>query len=129
MIDATGMEAAITPEMVRSAVGLLSCRFGAPEAEADRRGRIRALLQSSRSLAIALEHFARRAAPHSRGEHSTSDMHAEADAMAQALADWSFAVRSSATTLLACRAEEGSRAEHAGVPSFPQEGERPRQEA
>lgn len=93
-------------EAVRAAVGMLSCRFGTSEAEADRRGHVRALVQSSRALATVLEHFARKAAPHKRGEHSTPDMRADADAMAQALADWSFA-----------------------GPSFPQERERPQQEA
>jgi hypothetical protein len=82
---------------------VLSCRFGTPEAEADRRGRVRALLQSSRALALVLDRFARNAAPHTRGEHCTADMHADADAMAQALADWSIAVTSAAATFEECR--------------------------
>ncbi len=114
MIDLPQSERAITPEVVRTAVSMLTCRFGAPEAEADRRGRVRALLQSSRALALALDRFARNAAPHSRGEHSSADLHAEADAMAQALADWTVAVTSSAATYLACR---GANPSAASVPA------------
>jgi hypothetical protein len=129
MTDVTRSEPAITPETVRTAVGMLTCRLGTPEAEADRRGRVRALVQSSRALAMALDHFARKATPHTRGEHATSDMHADADAMAQALADWSFAMSSSAATFLAYRAEARSRTEHRVVRSFPQEHEQARQDA
>jgi len=111
----------ITPETVRTAVGLLSCRFGMPEAEADRRGRVRALLRSSRAFALALDQFAKKAAPHARGEHSTADMHPEADAMAQALADWMIAITSSAETYHACRAPEIEResAIFSSVPPLP----------
>ncbi|MDB4885574.1 MAG: hypothetical protein JWN79_1012 [Gemmatimonadetes bacterium] len=102
MADVSGSAQTITPDLVRTAVGMLSCRFGTPDAEADRRGRVRALLQSSRAFALALERFARTAAPRTRGEFSTADMHAEADAMAQTLADWTVAIVSSAETYHAC---------------------------
>lgn len=128
-MDGTRMETAITPEMVRTAVGLLISRFGAREAEADRRGRARALLQSSRALAMALDQFAQRASPHMRGEHSSSDLHAEADAMVQALADWTCAVTTSAETHLLYRAAERSGFSQGAVQWPPMERESPSLEA
>lgn len=85
------------------AVAMLCCRFGEPELEADRRGRIRALVHSSRALALALETFVRNALPHARGEHACADMRHEARTMAQAFADFTFSVDAAATTYRECR--------------------------
>ncbi len=90
---------AITPfaaDSVDAALATLCCRFGHAEQEADRRGRIRALVRSSRALAQALDAFVRNAAPHAQGIHCAGDMQRDAEALTQALADWTFSVEASA---------------------------------
>lgn len=102
MTHALTPDDAVTPDVMRTAAALLSCRFGRANDEAERRGRVRALLRSSRSLAQALELFVTRALPMTRGDQSTVDLNAEADAIAQALTDWSVALTTSADTYRAC---------------------------
>lgn len=92
---------AITPvaaESVDTALAMLCARYGRPEDEADRRGRIRALVHSSRTFAQALDAFVQSALPHARGEHCAGDMKREAGALTQALADWTFSVDAAAST-------------------------------
>lgn len=92
---------AITPvaaDSVDTALAMLCARYGRPEDEADRRGRIRALVHSSRAFALALDAFVQSAVPHARGEHSAADMKCEARALTQALADWTFSVDAAACT-------------------------------
>jgi len=104
---------AVSAASIANALATLCCRFGAPEEEATRRGRVRALLHSSRAFAEALDRFTRHAAPHARGEHCTSDMQPDTDALVQALSDWSMSVNSSAAVYRESSA--GTRAKPARV--------------
>src|SRR3954451_2653920 len=89
-------EVAARRELTAAAAAFL-CRFGEPELEARRRGRLRAVLRSSRELAGVLEQFAREAGQHAAGTHATADLDRVAAALANALATWSDAVGSTAT--------------------------------
>lgn len=74
----------------------LCCRFGDATAEAYRLTTLQDVLESSRSLARALEEFARAGGTHHRGVHSTADMHAEVERLTRCLSAWSDAVGSAA---------------------------------
>ena len=70
----------------------LCCRFGDATAEAYRLTTLRDVLDTSRSLAHALEEFARAGGAHLRGVHCTADMHVELERLSERLAAWSDAV-------------------------------------
>ena len=74
----------------------LCCRFGDATAEAYRLTTLQDVLESSRSLARALEEFARAGGTHHRGVHCTADMHAEVERLTRCLSAWSDAVGSAA---------------------------------
>ena len=76
-----------------AAIATAFCRrAGEPRAEAHRLATLRDVLETSRSLACALEEFARGGGVHHRGVHCTSDMQAELDRLTNRLAAWSEAV-------------------------------------
>ena len=104
---------AVSAASIANALATLCCRFGAPEEEATRRGRVRALLHSSRAFAQALDQFTRHAAPRVRGEHCTSNMQPDTDALVQALSDWSMSVNASAEVYR--ESDGGTRANSARV--------------
>lgn len=80
-----------------NAVGAaLCCRFGDATAEAYRLTTLQDVLESSRSLARALEEFARAGGTHHRGVHCTADMHVELERLTRCLSAWSDAVGSAA---------------------------------
>jgi hypothetical protein len=85
-----------------SAAALMLKRCGQPELEADRRGAVRAMVHGARSLSHALERFAACAAHHAHGMHCSADMNNEVNALNEALADWTFAVRHAAEVQRSC---------------------------
>jgi hypothetical protein len=74
----------------------LCCRFGDATAEAYRLTTLQDVLDSSRSLARALEEFARAGSAHHRGVHCTADMRVELERLTRSLSTWSDALNSAA---------------------------------
>jgi hypothetical protein len=98
------------------AAGALFLRCGMPELEARRRGALREALRATRALASALEGFADRASAHHHGVHASAGIDPELGDLAQALDDWSFAVRRTAAVGRACAAD-AARDDPSVVPS------------
>jgi hypothetical protein len=83
----------IDPADLEAVAAALCSRFGDPAAEAYRRSTLHDVLKSVRSLAAALEAFARAGGTHFRGVHVTADMHNEVEHLSRYLTGWIDAVR------------------------------------
>jgi hypothetical protein len=82
----------IEPLDLEAVGAALCCRFGEASAEARRLATLHDVLGTSRSLARALDDFARIAGTHYRGIHCSPDMRAEVARLTRTLAAWSESV-------------------------------------
>ena len=105
----------MTRREIEHAAAALFCRFGDPAAEASRRGRLRGLLDASRTLSRALDAFVVASAAPFRGQYSTTQIDVEVGAMADALVVWSQYVTGAARLYHECRPEGAVRAGRVGA--------------
>jgi hypothetical protein len=93
----------IEPVDLEAVGAALCCRFGEASAEARRLATLHDVLGTSRSLARALDDFARTAGTHYKGIHCSPDMNAEVQRLTRSLAAWSESVFAAGLTYRAWR--------------------------
>jgi len=104
----------IEPLDLPAVAAALCCRFGEPYAEARRLTSLHELLDTSRTLARALDDFVKTGGEHYKGVHCASDMQPDVDRLTRALTQWSESVCAASVTYRAWQ-----RGVHVGVYSPP----------
>ena len=88
----------IEPLDLPAVAAAFCCRFGESSAEARRLTSLHEVLDTSRSLARALDDFVKIGGEHYRGVHCASDMQTDVDRLTRALTAWSESVCAASVT-------------------------------